>query len=125
MRSIYLESFGQAVLSASSGKTWRLELPTETSEDFVSDLVDFINSNVARPDGGPEAVAVVSSQHVPSKGFLATEFEMVSYRCDEMSERRFLILRGASRVESISNASIPLLTAGFPKSTFQDEYLRQ
>ena len=117
MSSIYLESFGQAVLSASSGKTWRLELPTETSEDFVSDLVDFINSNVVRPDGGPEAVAVVSSQHAPSKGFLATEFEMVSYRCDEMSERRFLILRGASRVESISNASIPLLTAGFPKST--------
>ena len=117
MTTFFREVLARAIVNSASPKTWRLEFPSGLSADFAADIVELTNKLVQREDGSPEAVAFLAGFQAPeSTAFVNSEFELVNFRCDAEGERRFLVLNGPSRIESISNASKVLIKGGFPKA---------
>lgn len=121
--NIFASMIGLALKNVGGDRTWRVELPRQFPESFVIDMLDTINeSTKKRDDGSPEAVGYIEALELETsrESLVSSEYELVNYRCDTAGERRFLLLRGNAKVESLINASIPIISPSFPLNLGQN-----
>lgn len=121
--NIFASLIGLALKNAGGDKTWRVELPRQFPESFVIGILNTINNEPKKiEDGSPEAIGYIEGPdiEVPRKDLVSSEFELVNYRCDSAGERRFLVLRGNAKVESLINASVPIISPSFPLNLGQN-----
>lgn len=116
--TIFASALALTLNNSAGNKTWRIEFPRQLSETFVLDVLTTLNSLTKRFDETPEAVGFFEGVSIKegSSELVSSEFELVNFRCDSSDERRFLLLRGNSKVESLINASIPIISTSFPRN---------